>query len=113
MEVLKYYSCTVRLYNDKNYTTNIRLADETFRLDFRYNSFSDAYYLTVYDSVGGVIATNKEIAPQRAFNFRVPNGVVLSLYFDKYLDSFGVNNEKWNDNMLCIARYQRWEAVKD
>lgn len=112
MEELRYYTCDVRLFNSKNYTTTIKLSDQTFKLDFRYNSFSESYFLNVYDSSGYTIASNKEVAPDRVFVFQPTSGVSLQFKFFKLLDSYDVNYENWIDNMACVAFYSKWVNVE-
>lgn len=113
MEELKYYECVVQLYRDKYYSTTIKLSTNTYQLDFRYNTFSESYYLTVYDSVGNPIAVNKEISADRFFTFNVSeNGAVqLAIYFGKYLETLSVDPENWTDNMFCVARLIKWEKI--
>ena len=114
MEELKYYECIVQLYRDKYYSTTIKLSNNTYQLDFRYNTFSQSYYLTVLDSVGNPIAVNKEIAANRLFTFKVTDdgAVELAIYFGKYLESLSVDPENWTDNMYCVARLIKWEKVE-
>lgn len=115
MEELRYYDCTVKLFNDKYYSTTIKLADSTFQLDFRYNTFSESYHLTVKDSVGNTLAANKAIAPDRMFSIKITDGsaVELCIMFFKLLPSIGVSPSKWADNMSCVAKLIKWESVQN
>jgi hypothetical protein len=113
MEELKYYDCTVKLYNDKFYSSPIKLSNLTFQLEFRYNSFSEAYHLTIKDSVGNTIASNKMVSPESSFSYRLSDGtaVELSLMFFKYLPSVIVPMERWSENVGCVARLIKWEKT--
>ena len=115
MEELRFYDCTVKLYNDKNYSTTIKLSDSTFQLDFRYNTFNEAYYLTVKDSVGNALASSKLVAPDRVFNIKITDGsaVELCIMFFKLLDNVGVPTDSWADNMSCVAKLIKWETVAE
>lgn len=109
----KYYACTVQLYNDKNYTTNITLSNHTYRLDFRYNSFSGLYHFSVFDSAGRILAANKEIDFDRFFEFKTYDAEYLVFSFNKVMVYRDINYDRWSDNMFCIARLTKWEKVPD
>lgn len=105
-----YYTCEVKLYNDKNYTTSIKLSDLIYKLDFHYNYFDGCYHLTVYDSADRVLAANKKIDPKRSFVFDTFDADQLGFSFSKIYDYRDVNYDKWNENMVCVAYLTRWES---
>lgn len=115
MEELNYYECIVQLYRDKFYACPIKLSNNTYQLEFRFNTFTETYFLSVFDSNGNPLGVNKEIAPNRFFSFRASEdgAVELAIYFGKYLESLSVNPEDWTDNMFCVARLIKWERVPE